>query len=53
MRDLRCLLGFHRYAEHQIEGGSGAYQECRRCGKVDAHLEPSGEMLKGQNPFSN
>ena len=42
MKDPRCLLGFHRYAQHHIEGGSGTYKECRRCGKADDSFEPKG-----------
>ena len=53
MKDLRCLLGVHSYADHHVDDGSGVYRECRRCGKVDPSADPSGEMLKSQNPFSN
>ena len=42
MKDPRCLLGFHRYLQHQIEDGSGVYLECRRCRKVDDSFEPRG-----------
>jgi hypothetical protein len=42
MKDPRCLLGFHRYAQHQIDDGSGTYMECRRCGKVDDSFDPKG-----------
>lgn len=42
MKDPRCLLGLHRYAQHQIEAGSGTYLECSRCGKVEDGFEPKG-----------
>lgn len=48
MKDPRCLIGFHRYAQHQIEGGHGTYLECRRCAKADDGFEPAGN---GAFPF--
>ena len=45
MKDLRCVLGFHRYAPHRIEGGSGTYLACRRCGKADDSFEPKGDSV--------
>jgi hypothetical protein len=43
MKDLRCVLGFHRYGQHRIEGGSGTYLACRRCGKTDDSFVPTGD----------
>lgn len=53
MKDLRCLLTLHSFVEHHIPDGHGVYLECRRCGKVSDAPEPSGEMLRSQNPFVN
>ena len=43
MKDLRCLLGFHSFIAHHIEGDHGTYQECRRCKKVDDSFDPKGK----------
>lgn len=43
MKDLRCVLGFHRYAQHRIDDGSGTYLACRRCPKTDGSFEPMGD----------
>jgi hypothetical protein len=42
MKDLRCVLGFHRDDQHLIEGGSGTYIECHRCGNADDSVAPTG-----------
>lgn len=30
MKDIRCLIGWHRFERRQVEGSQ--YVECRRCG---------------------
>jgi hypothetical protein len=42
MKALRCVLGFHHYAQHHIDDGNGTYLACRRCGKADDSFEPTG-----------
>ena len=34
MKDVRCMLGFHRYVTQQMDEGSGTYRQCRRCQNV-------------------
>lgn len=43
MKHPLCLVGTHDFRQHQIEGGSGTYLECRRCGKVDDSFDPKGK----------
>jgi hypothetical protein len=39
------LLGRHDFRQHHIEGGSGTYLECRRCGKVHDSFDPKGNAV--------
>jgi len=39
-RSVRCLLGFHAWVTSYNDAHE-RYDECRRCGKVDAYM-PTG-----------
>jgi hypothetical protein len=40
MRDLRCVLGMHKYVRKQIEDSQ--FLECQRCGRdKPAHVHKS------------
>ena len=34
MKDLRCLVMWHKYVEKHSPDGSGVYLKCRRCGNI-------------------
>jgi hypothetical protein len=48
MKHLLCLVGSHDFRPHHIDGASGTYLECRRCGKVDESSVPKGDAAVWQ-----
>jgi len=47
MKDVRCLVGWHRFITIHSEDGTGASGECSRCGKYmpDFRVGGSGFMV--------
>lgn len=44
MKDLRCLVGMHRWLRRQVEDSQ--YFTCGRCGK-ERNATPAGPMGRG------
>lgn len=51
MRDIRCLVGRHRWAlrhNPEVEGPKGDFRTCRRCGADKAEYDPPPkDMYRG------
>jgi len=45
MKDLRCLVMWHKYVEKHSPDGDGVYLECRQCGTVKDR--PDGRETMG------
>jgi hypothetical protein len=43
MKDLRCLIGWHRLITTRSEDGTGASAECSRCGKYMPDFRVAGD----------
>lgn len=51
MKDLRCLVNWHKYAQVHAPDTEGWYLECRRCGKqVDTLNRGAGPLFSGFGP---
>lgn len=48
MKDLRCLVRWHKYVKHHAPDTNGWYLECSRCGEMkDAALYGGPHTLFG------
>lgn len=47
MKDLRCIVGWHRFVTTRSEDGTGVSAECSRCGKFMPDFRVGGTGFAG------